>query len=123
MGFLWFSVQTARNNDLRVNHHFLKKFDEVIEAALEDAICSPFGTCGLRGIVSWKSSKRNGVIWVWMRTCMDMCWMVRKLGGFPVVRAYAKCVACDHGHLGSTHRMGKRVDSVSLAKKRKEAKR
>ena len=52
---------------------------------------------------------------------MDMCWMVGKLGGLPVVRAYAKCVACDHGHLGSTHRMGKRVDSESLAKKRKRS--
>ena len=119
MGFLWFSVQTARNDDLRVNHHFLKKFDEVIEAALEDAICSPFGTCGLRGIVSWKSSKRNGVIWARRRTCMD----VGKLGGLPVVRAYAKCVACDHGHLGQLTEWEKESTRYPLRKREKEAKR
>ena len=38
---LWFSAPTERNNVLRDHINFQEKFDEVTDAALQDAIHSP----------------------------------------------------------------------------------
>ena len=86
-----FSAPTERNDVLRDHINFQDKFDEVTDAALQDAIHSSFGKgwtprdCVLDAIQNNWSTLNAGERLI--GNALDG-W---ELGGRPVARAHAKC--------------------------------
>ena len=118
---LWFSAPTERNNVLRDHINFQEKFDEVTDAALQDAIHSPFRKGWTPRDCFLDATQKN---WSTLNAGESLIGNARdgwELGGRAVARAYAKKIVRVHGHLGSRPQDGQTSEFVfSFAKKEKK---